>query len=131
LRGRFEPGDAARIGLRGTARVSGDWAILVAYLFRRPIARCANGRACNQRRHTGGGSSKSLVVAKPPIVLPPLREELRLLPAAANHDGSPAWMVQDQLTIVFRIGWIDFEILLRWSQRSAKRCKSPSMTKPR
>ena len=39
LRGRFEPGaDAARIGLRGTARVSGDWAILGYYLFRRPIA---------------------------------------------------------------------------------------------
>ncbi len=64
---------------------------------------------------------KALVVAKPPIVLPPLREELRLLPAAANHDGSPAWMVQDPVNNrFFRIGWIDFEILLRWSQRSAK-----------
>ena len=53
-------------------------------------------------------------------VLPPLREELRLLPAAANHDGSPAWMVQDPVNNrFFRIGWIDFEILLRWSQRSA------------
>ena len=39
LRGRFEEGsDTARIGLRGTARVSGDWAILGYYLFRRPIA---------------------------------------------------------------------------------------------
>ena len=39
LRGQFESGtDAARIGLRGTARVSGDWAILGYYLFRRPIA---------------------------------------------------------------------------------------------
>lgn len=42
LRGRFEPGTegakSARIGLRGTARVSGDWAILGYYLFRRPIA---------------------------------------------------------------------------------------------
>ena len=54
-------------------------------------------------------------------VLPPLREELRLLPAAANHDGSPAWMVQDPVNNrFFRIGWMDFEILLRWSQRSAK-----------
>ena len=53
-------------------------------------------------------------------VLPPLREELRLLPAAANHDGSPAWMVQDPVNNrFFRIGWIDFEILLRWSHRSA------------
>ncbi|WP_309682373.1 HlyD family efflux transporter periplasmic adaptor subunit [Polaromonas sp.] len=39
LRGQFEAGaDKARIGLRGTARVSGDWAVLGYYLFRRPIA---------------------------------------------------------------------------------------------
>lgn len=39
LRGQFEDGTAkARIGLRGTARVSGDWAMLGYYLFRRPIA---------------------------------------------------------------------------------------------
>ena len=39
LRGKFEAGaDNTRIGLRGTARVSGDWAILGYYLFRRPIA---------------------------------------------------------------------------------------------
>jgi hypothetical protein len=39
LRGKFDAGaDSARIGLRGTARVSGDWAILAYYLFRRPIA---------------------------------------------------------------------------------------------
>ncbi len=39
LRGRFEPGaDSVRIGLRGTARVSGDWAVLGYYLFRRPLA---------------------------------------------------------------------------------------------
>lgn len=39
LRGAFEPGSAnARIGLRGTARVSGEWATLGYYLFRRPIS---------------------------------------------------------------------------------------------
>lgn len=39
LRGQFDGGvDKARIGLRGTARISGDWAILGYYLFRRPIA---------------------------------------------------------------------------------------------
>ena len=39
LRGQFDEGaDKARIGLRGTARVSGDWAVLGYYLFRRPIA---------------------------------------------------------------------------------------------
>ncbi len=51
--------------------------------------------------------------------LPSLREELRLLPAAANRDGSPAWMVQDPVNNrFFRIGWIDFEVLLRWAQGS-------------
>ena len=52
--------------------------------------------------------------------LPPLREELRLLPAAANHDGSPAWMVQDPVNNrFFRIGWLDFEVLLRWTHGNA------------
>jgi putative peptide zinc metalloprotease protein len=53
------------------------------------------------------------------VTLPPLREELRLLPAAANHDGSPAWMVHDPINNrFFRVGWLDFEMLLRWTQGS-------------
>jgi putative peptide zinc metalloprotease protein len=53
------------------------------------------------------------------VPLPPLREELRLLPAAANHDGSPAWMVHDPIkNRFFRVGWLDFEMLLRWSHGS-------------
>ncbi len=53
--------------------------------------------------------------------MPALREELRLLPAASNHDGSPAWMVQDPVNNrFFRIGWIDFEVLLRWADGSAR-----------
>ena len=51
------------------------------------------------------------------VALPPLREELRLLPAAPNPDGSPAWMVQDPVNNrFFRIGWVDFELLLRWAR---------------
>ena len=47
--------------------------------------------------------------------LPKIREELKLLPAATNHDGSPAWMIQDPVNNrFFRIGWLDFEILSRW-----------------
>jgi hypothetical protein len=39
LRGGFDDaGTRPRIGLRGTARVSGDWAVLGYYVFRRPIA---------------------------------------------------------------------------------------------
>jgi hypothetical protein len=39
LKGAFENSqNLPRIGLRGTARISGDWSILGYYLFRRPIA---------------------------------------------------------------------------------------------
>lgn len=39
LRARFEAGsELPRIGLRGTARISGEWVLLGYYLFRRPIA---------------------------------------------------------------------------------------------
>ena len=54
------------------------------------------------------------------VPLPGIRNELRMLPAAPNADGTPAWMVHDPVKNRFyRIGWIDFEILLRWSQGSA------------
>ncbi|HVZ43516.1 MAG TPA: HlyD family efflux transporter periplasmic adaptor subunit [Ramlibacter sp.] len=54
--------------------------------------------------------------AAPPARLPRPREELRLLPADANADGSPAWMIHDPVTNRFyRIGWMDFEMLVRWS----------------
>ncbi|ARP86728.1 hypothetical protein CAL13_11295 [Bordetella genomosp. 9] len=50
-----------------------------------------------------------------PAVLPALREDLRLLPAAANRDGSPAWMIQDPVgNRFFRIGWLEFALLSRW-----------------
>lgn len=57
--------------------------------------------------------------ADPPKVVPPCRDEIRLLPAAHNRDGSPAWMIQDPVTNRFyRIDWMDFEILSRWQLRS-------------
>jgi len=47
--------------------------------------------------------------------LPPLREDLRLHEAAPGKDGSPAWSIQDPVTNRFyRIGWLEFECLLRW-----------------
>ncbi|MEZ5649739.1 MAG: HlyD family efflux transporter periplasmic adaptor subunit [Burkholderiaceae bacterium] len=50
--------------------------------------------------------------------LPPLREDLRLLPAAPNRDGSPAWMVEDPVgNRFFRLGWLEFEVLSRWNLR--------------
>jgi hypothetical protein len=39
LRARFDQGtELPRIGLRGTARISGDWVVLGYYLFRRPLS---------------------------------------------------------------------------------------------
>ncbi|MEX1165606.1 MAG: HlyD family efflux transporter periplasmic adaptor subunit [Hydrogenophaga sp.] len=39
LRAKFEEGtELPRIGLRGTARISGDWVLLGYYLFRRPMS---------------------------------------------------------------------------------------------
>jgi putative peptide zinc metalloprotease protein len=50
-----------------------------------------------------------------PTKVPLLRDELRLIQAANNADGSPAWMIQDPINNKFyRIGWLDFELLLRW-----------------
>src|SRR5665647_1941713 len=47
--------------------------------------------------------------------LPPLREDLRLHEAAPDKDGAPAWSIQDPVTNrFFRIGWLEFECLLRW-----------------
>ena len=52
-----------------------------------------------------------------PETVPALREELRLLPATPQPDGSPAWHVLDPVrNRFFRIGWLEFECLLRWSR---------------
>ena len=53
--------------------------------------------------------------AAPAAALPPLREDLRLHEVAAGRDGAPAWSIQDPVTNRFyRIGWLEFECLLRW-----------------
>jgi putative peptide zinc metalloprotease protein len=47
---------------------------------------------------------------------PALREELQLHPAGDNRDGSPSWHVSDPVrNQFFRIGWLEFEMLRRWS----------------
>ncbi|MDH3393247.1 MAG: hypothetical protein OEL66_04520, partial [Desulfobulbaceae bacterium] len=53
--------------------------------------------------------------------LPPLREDLELLPASSQPDGSPAWNLYDPLRHqFFRIGWREFEILSRWHLADAE-----------
>ena len=78
-----------------------------------------------------GAAFAGLSAARPARRLPPLREELRLLPAAANADGSPAWMIHDPINNrFFRVGWLDFEMLLRWSQGTPSDIVTPSALKP-
>ena len=48
--------------------------------------------------------------------LPPLREDLKLLPGSPHRDGSPSWRIHDPLrNQFFEIGWLEFELLVRWS----------------
>ncbi|BAN50344.1 hypothetical protein PCA10_46120 [Metapseudomonas resinovorans NBRC 106553] len=56
--------------------------------------------------------------------LPPLREDLRLLESAPSSDGEPAWVIQDTVVNRFyRIGWLEFECLLRWEQTPERICQ--------
>lgn len=52
---------------------------------------------------------------------PPLREDLRLHESASERDGSPSWAIQDPVNNRFyRIGWLEYECLLRWPGDPAK-----------
>jgi len=52
--------------------------------------------------------------------LPAIRDELKLMPAAPNEDGTPAWVIQDPVrNRFFRIGWLEFELLLNWADSDA------------
>ena len=63
--------------------------------------------------------------------LPPLREDLRLHEAAAGKDGAPAWSIQDPVTNrFFRIGWLEFECLLRWPGEPEQIARDIAATTP-
>lgn len=52
--------------------------------------------------------------------LPPLREELDLLPGPALPDGQPSWTLHDPVrNQFFRIDWPTLEVLTRWSMDDA------------
>src|SRR5262245_42551273 len=52
-----------------------------------------------------------------PLVLPPLREDLRLYAGAAQRDGSPSWRILDPIrNAFFEIGWLEFELIARWKE---------------
>ncbi|GAB2890979.1 efflux RND transporter periplasmic adaptor subunit [Paraburkholderia jirisanensis] len=48
--------------------------------------------------------------------LPPLRQELSLMPGAATPEGAPTWMLHDPaVNRFFQLGWPAFEMLSRWA----------------
>ncbi len=54
-------------------------------------------------------------------ILPPLREDLQLLAGAPAADGSPTWVLVDQLRGKhFQIGWPAYQMLSRWKGQSAE-----------
>lgn len=49
--------------------------------------------------------------------LPGLRQDLHLLPGEPQADGAPSWRIHDPVrNRFFDIGWIEFELLQRWSE---------------
>ncbi len=64
---------------------------------------------------------KLTTIPKQDLVLPPLREDLRLIDGASAADGSPTWVIVDPVRgKYFQIGWAAYQILSRWSGRSAQ-----------
>lgn len=58
---------------------------------------------------------------KQDTVLPPLREDLRLIVGASAADGSPTWVIVDPVRgKYFQIGWAAYQILSRWAAQSAE-----------
>lgn len=48
--------------------------------------------------------------------LPFLRDDLQLIPGPPAESGAPSWSLHDRVrNTFFRLGWLEFELLVRWS----------------
>lgn len=55
------------------------------------------------------------------LALPPLREDLGLHGGPTLKNGSPSWVIEDPVRgRFFRVGWLEFELLSRWSCGDAR-----------
>lgn len=68
---------------------------------------------------------ESLNLEQPPesreTSLPALRPDLRLFSAPAHSGGAPTWTLHDPVRArYYRIGWLEFELLSRWSLGDAQ-----------
>ncbi|MCO7515155.1 HlyD family efflux transporter periplasmic adaptor subunit [Pseudomonas guariconensis] len=65
---------------------------------------------------------------------PPLRDDLDIAQTHCNSEGEPVWVLHDSVTNrFFRIGWLEFECLLRWEQtprRIAEQIAEQTALKP-
>lgn len=60
-----------------------------------------------------------------------LRQDLRLYESGPAQDGSPSWAIQDPVVNRFyRIGWLEYECLLRWPGNPAKIAADIAATTP-
>ena len=51
--------------------------------------------------------------------LPPLREDIQLLPGAPTRDGMPTWTLFDPVrNQYFQIGWVAYQLLSCWNGQS-------------
>lgn len=63
--------------------------------------------------------------------LQPLREDLRLHESGLDREGAPLWAIQDPVrNRFFRIGWLEYECLLRWPGTAARIAEDISNTTP-
>ena len=54
-------------------------------------------------------------------MLPPVREDIRIIAGASSADGSPTWVIADPVRgKYFQIGWAAYQILSRWSAQTAE-----------
>ena len=61
----------------------------------------------------------------------PLRQDLRLYESAPSRDGEPEWVIQDPVSNRFyRIGWMEYECLLRWPGDPARIAAEISQATP-
>lgn len=55
---------------------------------------------------------------------PALREDLRLSESAPSPNGEPCWVIHDSvINRFYRIGWLEFECLLRWGKSPRQICQ--------
>lgn len=60
-----------------------------------------------------------------------LRQDLRLYETAPARDGAPSWAIQDPvLNRFYRIGWLEYECLLRWPGDPAQIAADIASTTP-